>query len=242
MDNAIVAALIGALGSIIAAAFTATYGKGEALPRPQPQRRKLAVAVILIALIVGGSIAFVIYDGTYNRISQVLPERDGYRKIIYARLGVGFLLPNHWRVDDPSYRFGAGDIDLIRDYDPNAASISQGMKLRFLNVQENYVNNPEAEFGNMLQALLRIDPNAVALDTSLAGHAGKKFVYVQSGGARLGHFDRTWVHLTPRVKLEISSFTNLDESTRTVFNAERDRILESFVIDNKRVSKLSAGK
>jgi len=27
-----------------------------------------------------------------------------------------------------------------------------------------------------------------------------------------------------------------------VFNAERDRILESFVIDNKRVSKLSAGK
>jgi hypothetical protein len=242
MDNTIVAALIGALGSIIAAAVTATYGKGEAPARPQLQRRKLAVAIILIALIVGGSIAFVIYDGTYNRISQSLPEKDGYRKVIYARVGVGFLVPNHWRVDDASFRFASGDIDLIRDYDPNAASISQGMKLRFLNVQENYINNPEAEFGNMKRALLRIDSNVSDLDTKLAGRSGKKFLYTQSSGDRLSYIERTWVHLTPRVKLEISSFTNLDESTRTVFNAERDRILESFVIDNKRVSKLSAGQ
>ncbi|HEY6253157.1 MAG TPA: hypothetical protein VI685_24635 [Candidatus Angelobacter sp.] len=243
MDSTIAGALIGFVGSITAAIIAATYRTSPAPSPPRPRRWKFALIIILIAASVGTAIAFVGYDGTYHRLSQDLPEKNGYRKIIYDRVGIGFLLPNQWRVDDASFRFASGDIDLIRDYDPNAASISQGMKIRFLNVQENYVNNRTAEIENHRVTLQRIDRKESDYDTKIAGHDdAHRFVFTQSTGSRLAYVERNWIWLTERVKLEISSFTNLDQSTRSIFNEERDRILESLVIDNRKLSKLAARK
>jgi hypothetical protein len=238
MDSAIIASLIGAVGTVIAAFVTANYGQ-QAGTTPPPRRRWLPLVIALVALSVAGSIWFLLYDGTYHRINQALGMREGYHKVLYATVGVGFLLPNQWRVDDASFRFAGGDVDLIRDYDPNAASISQGIKLRFLNVQENYVNDPGAEYGNEMEVLSQIDPKVSEDDTRIGGLPGKKFVYTQRTGQRTGYVERTWIHLSPRVKLEILSFSNLDETARPLFDKERDEILQSFVVDQEKVSKLT---
>lgn len=241
MDASIVAAIIGALGSVAAAIITVAYGT-QAPPEPQGlhkrRRWKLAILIVVIAAVVGILIAYVLRDATRQRLTEALPPRQGYRPVMYEKVGLGFMLPQHWRVDDAAFRFGGGDIDLIRDFDPRAFSISQGIKFRLINVQENYVNNPQAEYENELAVLKEIDPAVTNAQVSLAGMNGMTFTYRQRGGDRMIYAERMWVRVVPRVKLEVYSVSNLDQAARRAFSEERSDILKSLVIDETKRREL----
>lgn len=242
MDSTIVAALIGALGTVAASVITAILQTRDSQSSAVSRHgfRKTLLLVGILSAFVGLAIKISLYDWTDHRIRAALATRLGYRQVVYDKVGIGFLLPDQWTIDDASFRFGGGDIDLIRDYDPEFSSISQGIKLRFLSVQKSYVNRPDDEFGNEEETLKSIDPQVQVVDVVIDGHSAKRFVYKQKAGERFNYIERTWVHLTPRVKLEVIAVSNLDDKARQVFDAERDRIVESIVIDAKKVTALSS--
>jgi hypothetical protein len=251
VDTTVSAALIGAIGTIIAAVITARLSRsaegkiqaGHAESSAQRRNRflKLLLVVGLLSIIVAIAIMIALYDWTGHRIRAALGSEPGFHQVVYDRVGLGLLLPDQWSVDDASFRFGGGDIDLVRDYDPQFKSISQGIKLRFLSVQKNYVNSPNDEFGNEEATLKDIDPQVQMIDATINGRPAKRFIYKQKAGERFDYIERTWVHLAPRVKLEIVAVSDLDDNARDIFNRERDRIIESIVIDAKKVSELSGG-
>jgi hypothetical protein len=242
VDTTVLAALIGAMGTIAAAVITATLQARESQSSAPPRHgfRKVLVLIGVLSAVVGLAIKVSLYDWTDHRIRAALATKSGYRQVVYDKVGMGFLLPDQWTIDDASFRFGGGDIDLIRDYDPQFNSISQGIRLRFLSVQKNYVNSPVDEFGNEEETLKDIDPQVRMIDVTLDGRPAKRFLYKQKAGERFNYIERTWVRLTPRVKLEVIAVSNLDDKARQVFNTERDRIIESLVIDTKKISALSA--
>ena len=211
----------------------------RSVTRTVRMRFSVGTAVALLAILVAGLILAVLHDPTETRIRAALPDRTGFEQVVYPRVGHGISIPNHWQVDDASFRFGSGDIDLIRDYDPAAASISQGLKLRFVNLQETYVNNPDAEINNQLDVWREIDPDVSVHPVEFAGLSASRFSYRQATGTRVGYIEWTWVRLTDRVKLHILSFSNLDDESRSIFEREREDILQTFVVDKVRLQELA---
>ncbi len=240
MDSTLIAALIGAFATLGAAGFSGAYGSKHGIQlKQQSQRRRFFVIATVMSLFVAGSIYGVLRDMTEQRISSALPSITGQEKIVYPRVGMGFSIPSYWQVDDASFRFASGDIDLIRNLDPTSASISQGLKLRFLNIQESYINDPKSEIDNQLDVWKSIDPNTSVSPVTFAGIPANRFFYQQSTGARTGFVEQTWIRLSDRVKLQITSFSNLDVESRLLFEQERDNILNSFVIDEEKLQELT---
>jgi hypothetical protein len=167
------------------------------------------------------------------RLSQLVPQRPGYKPYISPRIGLGFTVPLGWRVDDAVHTFGGGEIDLIRHYDLDANSISEGIKFALRVVQGNYVKYPQKEEDNMLDTIrASIDPNVKAERAEINGEVGVRFTYKQKTGQRIGQISRTWVRLHDRVKLEVILFTNLGDERPDFYNEARD-IMNSIVLDKQ---------
>ena len=240
MDTTLLAAIIGAFATLGAAVISAAYGMLQGIEFRTLSRLPLyMVSIVGIATTAAGSIYLVLCDPTEARIRAALPDLTGYEQVVYARVGVGFLIPDHWQVDDASFRFGSGDIDLIKNIDPAAGSISQGIKLRLVNIQKTYVNNPEAAIDNQLAVWRVIDPDASVRSATFAGRPANRFAYKQVTGQRTAYIEQTWIRLTNRVKLHVISVSNLDSESRQIFERERDGILQAFVIDEDRLQELN---
>ena len=244
MDMSIIAALIGFLGTIISAAIGAAVSLRQGLS--PPARRPtigFVTTVVIGAFLVGGVIAYVFYDGTHRRIQGMLPTTPGHQKVIYKEVGLGFLLPSHWTLNDAVKRIGGGELDLVRDTNPQTSKATQGIKIKFLNVLAPYVNNHQAEINNQLDILKGFDPNATVYDVTVGNITCKEFSYlfpiVDSKGSTVAQAKMIWAWITPHVKIQIGIWNELEGQARTEFDQEVRKIIDSIVLDQRKISQLS---
>ena len=214
-----------------------------------PQASVLAALVAVLSSAVAGITGYskgnadapvreILSPEVARRLETQLVPRAGYRRLTYPRLGMGLMVPSAWRVDAAAYEFGGGDVDLIRHYDLDTNSISEGVKLIVRAVQGNYVNSPQLEEQNQLDVFLKVDPDARLERASIAGQVATRFIYKQSTGKRVGFVSRYWLRLAGRVKLEIIVFTNIGDS-RPEFEAEARDVLTSIILDRETIQRNS---
>ncbi len=202
-----------------------------------PQASLLAAVIALAPAAVTGAYTYMIRptrdeagEQARYRIEKKLPKRSGYKSYISPRIGIGFNVPLAWQIDDAIHVFGGGEIDLIRHYDTEANSISEGIKFALRVVQGNYVKYPQKEEDNYMDTVRKIDPKASIERAEINGQVGVKISYKQSTGKRIGQISRYWLRLHDRAKLEVVVFTNLGEDRKEFLDEARDT-LSSIVID-----------
>lgn len=212
-----------------------------------PQASVLVAVVALFSSGVAGIAAYlkghedapvreVLSEEATGRLEALIVPRPGYRRLTYPRLGYGLLIPTSWQVDAAAYEFGGSDVDLIRHYDLDTNSISEGVKFVVRAVQGNYVNSPSLEEQNQLDVLRKTDANARLERASLAGRVAARFVYRQSTGKREAVVNRYWLRLASRAKLDVFVFTNL-EGARPEFENEARDILASVAFDDETIRR-----
>ncbi len=202
-----------------------------------PQASILAAAIALMPAAITATYTYATRptrdeagEQARSRIEKQLLKRAGYKSYISPRIGIGFSVPLAWQIDDAIHVFGGGEIDLIRHYDTEANSISEGIKFALRVVQGNYVKYPQKEEDNYMDTVRKIDPQASIERAELNGQVGVKISYKQSTGERTGRVNRYWLRLHDRAKLEVIVFTNIEGNRQDFYDEARD-VLSSIVID-----------
>jgi hypothetical protein len=202
-----------------------------------PQASVLAAVIALVPVTISGVASYVARSGSTEQKEEVqstrlksrLPRLNGYEPHTYPRLGIAFLAPVGWIVDDALQNFG--DIALLRSYDwEKKGSGTEGLRFSFRAVPLGYVRNPAVEPEDRLRTLYMLDPSARHEVTQIAGSPAHRFAYVQRSGPGYLYVENYWLSLSERLRLEIFL---VGEGTKLSDQLEREgkEILASFVID-----------
>ncbi len=239
MDSSIISALTGAFGTIASAIISAKISKQDE-PLDASNRITLIILVGITSLLVGGMIVYLSYDSTKWRIKASLGKNNNYKRIIYEKVGLGFLIPYHWKIDDSAFKFGGGEIMLRRDYNPQTNRVIQGIQFNYVNIQDIYIKNFNDEIKNHITNFQEIGAKIFVKDVTFSEKKAKLFCIKQPlpmGKER--DIEMTWVYITPFVKFVVSSFSEAEGKALRDFKSERDIIIQSLVLDDKKISELS---
>jgi hypothetical protein len=225
----------------LAAQRTGTGGANRSGRRAVGWRRLTPAQATLLAALIGvvpaaitGVVAYQAASGPSARslqgnLKSKLSPRTGFTAKIYPRLGLAFMSPDGWAVDDAAVSLGGGEIDIVKRYETTRAAI--GVKFRVRSVQPNYVDHHDVEIQNELDPLLKIDPTASATEVIIGGRVPATFIqYKKPTGQLVGDVRYWWIRLDPRVKLEIYSFVYTTSPDRDEFWKEVNEILSSVVV------------
>ncbi|TGL31308.1 hypothetical protein EHQ52_15330 [Leptospira koniambonensis] len=161
-----------------------------------------------------------------DKFKEQINVQEGFRKYAYPNMGISFITPDDWRVEDAAATFGGGELYLIKKYDQDNAAI--GIRLVIRSVQSRYLNAPEIEMNNQLEVWRKSDKNAGKKDVIISGNYGYLFSYNQPlGGKTLVNVRVYWVRLIPKVKLEIWAHAYSNDLEKDSFWREVDGIVNS---------------
>jgi hypothetical protein len=164
-----------------------------------------------------------------------LSPKAGFSARVYPRLGLAFMAPDSWIVDDAAVPLGGGEIDVVKRYETSKAAV--GIKFRIRSVQGNYVSHHDAEIQNELDPLLKVDPGASAAEVLIGGRQAATMIqYKKPTGLLFGDVRYWWIRLDPRVKLEIYGFIYTSSPDRVEFWSEVDDILSTLVVSPQKTS------
>ena len=200
-----------------------------------PQATLIAALLGAVPAVISGVVAYQaatstkrVPGGVESSIRETLPSKVGFSPRVYPRIGLGFIAPDGWVVDDAAVRLGGGEIDVVKRYEVTKAAV--GVKFRIRSVQPNYVEHHETEVQNELDPLLKVDPDASAQEVMLGGRPATQIRYKKPTGNLVGDVRYYWIRLDPRVKLEILCFVYTTSEDRDEFWKEVDVILSSVVV------------
>ncbi|EMO86177.1 hypothetical protein [Leptospira santarosai] len=167
---------------------------------------------------------------TDQEIADKFKERinapEGFKKYAYQNMGIAFVTPDDWRVEDAAATFGGGELYLIKKYDQKNSAI--GIRLVIRSVESRYLNAPDVEMSNQLEVWRKSDKNAGKRDVIISGNYGYLFSYNQPLDNKMLLNVRTyWVRLIPKVKLEIWAYAYSNDLEKDSFWREVDGIVNS---------------
>jgi hypothetical protein len=235
LDNAVIIGFFGALISSLATAIVSRCLKDIKL-----SKKKILIfffGTLVCSVVIGLLILYSLYNGTEKRISAALPSWAGFEEKIYSDVGLGFLVPEHWKTNDAVQRVGGGEIFLVRDSDPRTGRAIQGLTLKFENVRPVYRNDEKKEVDNQLKILQRYDLKAQVKDCSIASYNAKEFYYTYTVGGMNVPVKFICVRLMPHVSLQIGVVSELKKVERYAFDEDVRKILDSIVLDKIKISE-----
>ena len=122
MDTVLLPTVITTVGSIVTAVITGVTTlvieliKNERLDPGSLWKwvTRLGYPVALLTAAVAGFWVFsLVHDDTASRLTKALPDLQDYKKRIYANVGLGFVYPKTWQIEDYAFRFGGGDLEAV---------------------------------------------------------------------------------------------------------------------------------
>jgi hypothetical protein len=238
MGDAVAAAIITAFGSIVAAVIMAVTTTGIGTWRFTKRLGYLLVAII--AAVASLSVYYLLYDydRTASRLEKALLKIEGYKPKIYANIGLGFVYPQNWQIEDYGFRFGGGEIELVRDRSPDGLIETQGMTVAVENIAEHHWGDPQSQFEH-IEVDLREKCNVSfkhERENIANGHTADVFRCSRStskGGTQKQVDERLYLYqLSKCVRLRIESWTSLSGAPlRTSFDEELKQFLQNMRLD-----------
>jgi hypothetical protein len=247
MDNSVLAALITAAASVIVAfisSFTTLLKSGK-LSDSRWQWIKPFGYYIAFALVISGAVAvyYLQSDGTAARLAKDVPTLPDYTKRIYANVGLGFVHPNNWELEDYAFRFGGGsDLRLVASRDENGHYETQGILISIVNIAKHHWNEPESEFLHF-EDQLKVDcvPFGWTRGTGSFANGRHATLFTCSRELRSkGRRDEQvyWFQLTRCVRLKIRSWSTLSGKARASFEQELPLFLRNLRLDSRKIDSL----
>jgi hypothetical protein len=255
MDNGLLATIITVGGTIVVAIITGLTTliteliKIGKIPPDSTWRwtRTFGYPIALLIIVVVGSLVFYLqYDGTTSRLTKELPSLPFHTKRIYPNVGLGLLYPQKWEVEDYAFRFGGGDMGLIRARSDDRHFETQGVSIGIGNIAEHHWNDPESEFRHVEDGLKdRCVQSGWSRGTISIANGRQAALFkceslLKSGGRRLEQI--IWYQLSRCLRLRIRSWSTLGGEANTVFNQEFSQFLNNMRLDDVKILALINNK
>ena len=250
MSDELGAAIITGLGSIVAAAITgvttltAERIKNGALPRTSRWMWLKATGYWAAAGIVIGASIWVfslVYDGTYRRLNSALPDLSEHKKRIYAKVGLGFVYPSKWQLEDYAFRFGGGEMELVRDRssDGRADIETQGVSIAVENIAAHHWNKPQSEYVHFSEELKKkCDLSFVGPEKAVISGWRQADLFkcsrsseTETQGKKTGEERTYFYQLSKCVRLKIETWSWLSGPPQQEFYEELDEFLHNLMLD-----------
>ncbi|MFL6624576.1 MAG: hypothetical protein ACJ8J7_02045 [Sulfurifustaceae bacterium] len=202
---------------------------------------------VLVALAGGFSVFQLTYDGTAARLERSLPDIPGFKKRIYANIGLGFIYPEGWEIEDYAWRFGGGQLEIVADRNSDGKIETQGLTVEINNIAKHHWPDPQSEFEHFEQQLKERCVASKKASESLSGgqHVAALFTCHREKGS-WSQDEWTYLYqLQPSrcVRLKIVAWSDINPSApaRARFDQERRQFLQYLQLDRIKIQSLIDG-
>ncbi len=236
VSDAIAAASITALGTIMAAVVAAATAGLTRDPNSawNLSRRYGYLLGAVIVVLAGSAVFFLLYDGTETRLRNALPNIPGFQPRIYTNIGLGFIYPQDWDVEDYAFRFSGGEMELVRKR-PSNSNERQWVFIRIENIAEHHWLNPQTELTHIMEANKKrckesSGPERASLANGL--YYADRFTCNLFSSAGEPIFEETYLYPLSRcIRLRIESGTKESGAARGEFDSELVNFLSGIRLD-----------
>jgi hypothetical protein len=171
------------------------------------------------------------------------------KRVVFSDIGIGVAHPNNWQVEDSSFCFAGGDINLTKE--TKGISKKPTITLRFRNAQDKDIGGDVDQQVTDLKAARSQESEGATIDSvnkddtfhSFQGFEAGRFSY--KSRKHNGLCEVTLVRMNPvegipvPVNLELKAFISDGSQVKEEYYKEKDLIYENIFLDKQQMKSLS---
>ena len=256
MDNPLLTTFITVAGSILVAVITGGTAliteliKSQKIPADSLWRwlKNLGYPIAFALVIVTGVLVFHFdYDGTASRLSKDLPTIPYHTKRVYPSVGLGFIHPQKWELEDYAFRFsGGGELRLVSNRSDDGHFETQGALISIENIAEHHWRDPESEFLHLEDALnVRCKTPRKPRETAAIANGRQAALFKCDRMLRSGGISEEriyWYQLSRCLRLKIRGWSDLNGKAKDHFLQEFNQFISNIRLDDTKIQSLINGK